>query len=65
MKRPIPPLHETPEELKQLLSVEHDAHKHQRLQALSRLQTQQARTRRQVAHRLGVNRDTVGRWLEA
>jgi transposase len=65
MKRPIPPIHETPEELKQLLSAEHDAQKHQRLQALYLLQTQQARTRRQVAHLLGVNRDTVGRWLDA
>jgi len=28
-------------------------------------QTQPARTRRQVARLLGVNRDTVGRWLAA
>ena len=65
MKRPIPLIHETPEELKQLLTAEQDAQKHQRLQALYLLQTQQARTRRQVAHLLGVNRDTVGRWLDA
>jgi transposase len=65
MKRPIPPIQETPEELKQLLSAEQDVQKHQRLQALYLLRTQQARTRRQVAHLLGVNRDTVGRWLDA
>jgi transposase len=65
MKTPIPPIHETAEDLKALLTTERDAHKYQRLQALSRLQTQQARTRRQVAPLLGVNRDTVGRWLAA
>jgi transposase len=65
MKTPLPPIRETPEELKALLSAEHDAQKHQRLQALYLLQTQQARTRRQVAHLLGVSRDTVGRWLAA
>jgi transposase len=65
MKTPLPPIRETPEELKALLSAEHDAHKHQRLQALYLLQIQQASTRRQVAHLLGVSRDTVGRWLAA
>jgi transposase len=65
MKMPIPPIHETPEDLKALLSAEHDAHRHQRLQALYLLQTQQARTRRQVAQLLGVSRDPVGRWLAA
>jgi transposase len=65
MKTPIPPIHETPAELKALLTAERDAQKHQRLQALYLLQTQQARTRRQVARLLGVNRDTVGRWLAA
>jgi transposase len=65
MKTPIPPIHETPEVLKGLLIAERDAQKHQRLQALYLLQTQQAHTRRQVAHLLGVNRDTVGRWLAA
>ena len=65
MKTPIPPSHETPAELQALLTEERDAQKHQRLQALSLLQTQQARTRRQVARLLGVNRDTAGRWLTA
>jgi len=39
--------------------------KHQRLQVLYLLQTQQGRTRRQVARLLGVSRNTVGRWLAA
>jgi transposase len=65
MKTPRPPSRDTPEELKALLSAEHDAHKHQCLQALYLLQTRQARTRRQGAHRRGVSRDTVGRWLAA
>jgi transposase len=65
MKQPIPPIHETPAELNQLLTAEREAQKHQRLQALYLLQTRQAHTRRQVAQLLGVNRDTVGRWLAA
>jgi transposase len=65
MKMPIPPIHETPAELQRLLKAERAAQKQQRFQALYPLQTQQAHTRRQVAHLLGVNRDTVGRWLPA
>jgi transposase len=65
MKTPIPLIDETPAELKRLLTAETDVQKHQRLQALYLLQTQQARTRRQVAHLLGVSRNTVGRWLAA
>jgi transposase len=65
MKTPLPAIHETPTELKALLADEHDAQKHQRLQALYLLQTRQARTRRQVARLLGVHRDTVGRWLSS
>jgi transposase len=65
MKMPIPPIHETPAEVQRLLKAERDAQQQQRLQALYLLQTQQARTRRQVARLLGVNRDTVGRWLAA
>ena len=53
MKTPIPSIHETPEELKGLLKTERDAQKQRRLQALYCLQSQQVRTRRQVARRLG------------
>ena len=57
--------HETAEALKRLLAAERDAQKQQRLQALSLLQPQQARTRLHVARLLGVSRNTVGRWLAA
>jgi transposase len=63
MKTPMPSIHETPEPLKALLTAERDAQKHQCLQALYLLQTQQAHTRRQLARLLGVHRETVGRWL--
>jgi transposase len=65
MKKPLPPIHETPTELQQLRRATRDAQQQQRVQALSLLRTQQARTRLQVARLLGVNRDTVGRWLVA
>ena len=65
MKRPLPSIDETPAELKRLLSAETDVQKYQRWQALYLLQSQQARTRRQVARLLGVSRHTVGRWLAA
>jgi transposase len=65
MKKPLPPIHDTPTELQQLLRATRDAQQQQRVQALYLLRTQQARTRLQVARLLGVNRDTVGRWLVA
>src|ERR687885_2597716 len=65
MKKSIPAIHETPEELRRLLHAERDAQQQQRVQALYLIQTQQARTRLQVAHLLGVSRHPVGRWLAA
>jgi transposase len=65
MKKPLPPIQETPTELQQLLRATRDARHQQRVQALYLLRTQQARTRLQVARLLGVNRNTVGRWLVA
>jgi hypothetical protein len=65
MQKSIPAIHETPEELRRLLHAERDAQRQQRVQALYLLPTQQARTRLQVAHRLGVSRNPVGRWLTA
>jgi transposase len=65
MKPPGPRITQPPEERKRLLTAETDVQKHQRLPALYRLQTQQARTRQQVAQRLGVHRHTVRRWLAA
>ena len=55
-----PPIHETPEALQRLLAAERDGQRRQRLQALSLLQTQQARTRLHVARLLGVSRHTGG-----
>jgi transposase len=65
MKKPIPALNETPEALQRLLHSESDVQRHRRVQTLSLVQTQQVRTRRQVARVLGVSRHTVGRWLAA
>ena len=65
MNQPLPPLHDTPEALQRLLRAERDAHKQPRVQARSRLQTPQARTRWPVARLLGVSRHTVGRGLAA
>jgi hypothetical protein len=65
MKQPLPPIHDTPEALKRVLAAERDAQKQQRLQALSPLQSQQARPRLHLARRLGVSRHPVGRWLAA
>src|SRR5919199_5989277 len=65
MKKSIPAIHETPEALRRLLHAERDAQQQQRVQALSLLQTPQARTRLQVAHLLGGSRHPVGRWLAA
>jgi transposase len=65
MKTPIPPIHEPADELKGLLKAAREAQHQQRLQALYILQTEQARTRRQVAQLLAVSRNTVSRWLAA
>ena len=65
MKKPMSAINETPEALQRLLHTESDVQRHQRLQTLYLVQTQQARTRRQVARLLGVSRNTVGRWLAA
>jgi transposase len=65
MKKPLPTIDGPPEERQRLLHTASDVQRHQRLQTLYLLQSQQARTRRQVARLLGVSRHTVGRWLAA
>jgi transposase len=45
------------------LQHEHNGHKKPRLQMLYLLATGQARTRQDVAHLLGVHRNTIARWL--
>ncbi len=63
MNKAMPPIHESPEELKELLSRERRREKQQRIHALYLLASGQARSRITVASLLGVSRGTVGRWL--
>jgi transposase len=63
MRKAIPPSTEQAAELKQCLRHAHDSQKTQRLQMLYLLASRQARERQEVAHLLGVHRNTIGRWL--
>ncbi len=63
MNKTVPPIHESAEELKELLTRERRREKQQRLHALYLLATGLARSRITVASLLGVSRGTVGRWL--
>jgi transposase len=64
MKRKLPHIDHSREELHQLLKAERDVQKRQRLQALYLLASRQAKTRLAVAELLGVHRHSVGTWLE-
>ncbi len=64
MNRVVPPILESADDLKALLIHERHAGKRQRLHALYLIASGQARFRADLARLLGVNRDTVGRWLE-
>ncbi len=64
MNKRIPVIHESADDLKRLLTQERDPVKQQRLHALYLLASDQARFRSEVARLLGVDRNTVGRWLE-
>jgi len=64
MNKTVPIIHESADELTQLLSYERHPAKHQRLHALYLLASGQARFRTDVAMLLGVDRNTVGRWLD-
>jgi putative transposase len=63
MRQASPPITEHATELKQRLRREHDIRKQRRLQMLYLLASGQAHERQQVAHLLGVHRNTIGRWL--
>lgn len=63
MRRAIPSITETAEELKERLQHEYDGHKKPRVQMLYLLASGQAHERQQVALLLGVHRNTIGRWL--
>ena len=62
MNRIMPAIHESADELKTRLQQEHDHRKRQRLHMLYLLASGQAR-RGHVAQLLGVDRNTIGRWL--
>jgi transposase len=64
MNKTVPIIHESADQLKQLLSGERHPVKHQRLHALYLLASGQARFRSDVARLLGLDRNTAGRWLE-
>jgi transposase len=64
MKKSLPQIRHSREELQQLLKAERDVQKRQRLQALYLLVSRQAKTRSAVAELLGVHRHSVGTWLE-
>jgi transposase len=63
MRKPVPPISESAADLKQRFKQERHAARQQRLHALYVLASGQARSRQAVAGLLGVDRNTVGRWL--
>jgi transposase len=63
MRTPIPAITDHADDLKQRLQRERNGHKRPRLQMLYLLASGQAHTRQQLAHLLGVRRNTIGRWL--
>jgi transposase len=63
MNRTMPVIHESADELKHRLQQERDPRKHQRLHLLYLLASGQVRRRTQAAQLLGVERNTIGRWL--
>lgn len=64
MNRTIPPILESPEQLKALLKAERRVKCAQRLQMLYLLASKQTKTRRAIAAALGVHRETIGAWLD-
>src|SRR3712207_8931030 len=64
MNKAVPIIHESVAELKQRLARERHPAKHQRLHALYLLASGQARFRSDVARLLGLDRNTVRRWLD-
>ncbi len=64
MNKAVPVIQESVDTLKQLLARERHPLKHQRLHTLYLLASGQARFRNDVARLLGLDRNTVGRWLD-
>ena len=65
MNRTMPTIHESADDLKHRLQQERDPRKRQRLHMFYLLASDQARRRHHVADLLGVERNTIGRWLTA
>jgi transposase len=63
MRKSLPAITETVDELKLRLRQERNVHKQQRLQMLYLLASGQAHERQDVAALLGVHRNTIGRWV--
>ncbi len=63
MNRTMPVIQESADDLKHRLQQEHDHRKRQRLHMLYLLASGQARRRSQVAALLGLDRNTIARWL--
>ena len=63
MNKTLPIIHESADALKQQLQQERDPRKRQRLHALYLLASGHATNRSAVATLLGVDRNTIGRWL--
>lgn len=63
MYRAMPTITEDADALKRLMKQERHLLKHQRLQMLYLVASEQARTRTALAPLVGVNRETVGDWL--
>lgn len=63
MRKRVPEIKESVEELKRGMQGEKGGRKRQRWQMLYLLASGQAREKQEVAQLLGVDRNTVGRWL--
>jgi transposase len=63
MYQAMPPIHETAEELRDLMKAERRPAAHQRLHALYLVASGQARSRSAAATLLGLHRDTIGAWF--
>ena len=63
MNRSLPPILESAEELKTLLSKSRSKRVSERVHALYLIQSNQVRTRQEISSLLGRHRRTVGNWL--
>lgn len=64
MRRPLPEVHESEEELRSLLKRTRDPRRRRRIHLLLLIRTGQARSRQAAAAHLAVHRNSVREWLE-